>query len=65
VAEPGLREVILVGLAVVAVVLAAAIVTGLLPAPLRSLVTDTPLAIVVLVAGTAGVLLAIVRRGDR
>jgi hypothetical protein len=43
--SPGWREVLLVGL-----------LTDLLPAGLRSVVLDTPLAIVVLVLGTALVL---------
>jgi hypothetical protein len=54
--SPGSREVLLVGLLVVAVVLGAALLTDLLPAGLRSVVLDTPLAIVVLVLGTALVL---------
>ncbi len=53
---PGWPEVLLVGLLVVAVVLGAALLTDLLPGDLRSVVLDTPLAIIVLVVGTASVL---------
>ena len=49
-------------LVVVAVVLGAAFLTGLLPQGLRDLIVDTPLAIVVLVAGTALVLWRVSRR---
>lgn len=55
-AEPGLREVLLVAAAAVAVVLGAALLTALLPAGAQSIVFGTPLLIVVLVAGTAAVL---------
>jgi anti-sigma-K factor RskA len=54
--SPGWREVIVVAGAVVAVVLGAAFLTDLLPGELRALIVETPLAIVVLVAGTALVL---------
>ncbi|HSG85840.1 MAG TPA: hypothetical protein VLA23_05815 [Candidatus Limnocylindrales bacterium] len=60
--SPGWREVIIVACAVVAVVLGAAFLTDLLPDDLRALVVDTPLAIVVLVAGTAVVLLRVATR---
>lgn len=59
---PGLPEVLLVSLAVVAVVLGAAFLTGLLPEGLRDLIVGTPLAIVVLVVGTALVLWRVSRR---
>lgn len=62
--QPGLREVLLVAAGVVLTVLAAAAATSLLPADLRSVVTDTPLAIVVLVAVTAAVLLRVARSGS-
>lgn len=47
---------------VVGVVLGVAFLTGLLPADLQALVFDTPLAIAVLVGGTALVLWRISRR---
>jgi hypothetical protein len=62
VAAPGLREVVLVGLAVVGVVLGLAIATGLLPTDAQRFVFQTPLLIVVLIAGTVLVLVEIVRR---
>lgn len=51
------------GIAVVVVVLLAAALTGALPEPLRAFVTGTPLAIVVLLLGTAWVLWRISRPG--
>ena len=59
---PGLAEVALVAIVVVAVVLGVAFLTGRLPAELQALVFDTPLAIAVLVGGTALVLWRISRR---
>ncbi len=59
---PGWREVIIVGAAVVAVVLGLAIVTSALPSGLQDIVFRTPLAIVVLIVGTLGLLLWIARR---
>ena len=53
---PGLREALLVGELVVVVVLLAAVVTFLLPGDGRDIVLRTPLLILVLVVGTAGVL---------
>jgi uncharacterized membrane-anchored protein len=61
---PGLREVLLVTAVVVAVVLGVAFVSGLLPTPIRSLIVDTPLAIIVLIGGTALVLWRISRRSN-
>jgi len=52
----GLREVLLVAGMVVVVVLGAAALTGVLPAGLQRLVFHTPIAIAVLVIGTAVVL---------
>ena len=52
----GVREVLLVSVAVVAIVLGAAALTGLLPTDLQRLVFHTPVAIGVLVVGTALVL---------
>ena len=59
---PGWREVLLVAGAAVAVVLGAAILTSLLPADLQGVVFHTPLAIVVLIAGTGWLLWRISRR---
>lgn len=60
--EPGLRQVLLAaGLAVVAV-LGAAVLTSLLPSGLQGLVFHQPLAIVVLIAGTAFVLWSVATR---
>jgi heme A synthase len=58
---PGWREVLLVAGAAVAVVLGAAILTSLLPTDLQSLVFHTPLAILVLIVGTAWLLWRIAR----
>ena len=59
---PGWREVGVVGTVVVAVVLGLAVLTSLLPTSLQDVVFRTPLAIVVLLVGTVGVLLWITRR---
>jgi len=63
----GLREALLVGELVVVVVLLAGVVTYLLPGDARDVVLRTPLLIVVLIGGTAGVLWRISRpaRPDR
>ena len=53
---PGWREVLLVAVAIVAVSLGAAVVTGLLPASWQDVVFKTPLVIVVLIVGTVGLL---------
>ena len=60
--QPGWRDVLLVAAAVVAVVLGAAVITSLLPVPLQRVVFHTPLAIGVLVVGTAWLLWRIARR---
>ena len=60
--QPGWREVLLVAAAVVAVVLGAAIVTGLLPPAVQDVVYRTPLAIAVLLVGTGWLLWRITRR---
>jgi hypothetical protein len=57
------RDVVLVAVLVVAVVLGAAAVTGVLPEPLQRIVFHTPLAIAVLLVGTGWVLLRIARPG--
>lgn len=60
--QPGWREVVLVAVAVVVVVLGAAVVTSLLPRSVQDVVFHTPLAIMVLIAGTGLVLWRISRR---
>ena len=59
---PGWREVLVVAAIVVVVVLGAAFVTGALPAAGQDIVFRTPLAIVVIVVGTVGLLARLVRR---
>ncbi|MHB8891890.1 MAG: hypothetical protein ACYC65_07570 [Candidatus Limnocylindrales bacterium] len=59
--QPGVREVLLVAAAVVLTVFIAAAATALLPREGQAMVFDTPLLIVVLVAGTAIVLWRILR----
>jgi hypothetical protein len=63
----GLREALLVGELVVVVVLLAGVATFLLPGDGRNIVLRTPLLILVLIGGTAGVLWRISRpaRPDR
>ena len=61
--RPGLREALLVGLAVVAVVALAAVITWVLPAEGRDVVFRTPLLIGVLIVGTGLVLWRITRPG--
>jgi FtsH-binding integral membrane protein len=58
----GLREVLIVAAVAVAVVLGAAILTSVLPTDAQRLIFHTPLAIVVLVAGTTLVLWRIAAR---
>ena len=60
--QPGLREVLLVGAAVVLVVMAAAGLTALLPGSGQDIVFHTPLLILVLIGGTGIVLWRILRR---
>lgn len=59
--QPGVREVLVVAAAAVAVVLGAAVLTALLPAGAQSIVFGTPLLIGVLIVGTAAVLWRILR----
>jgi hypothetical protein len=59
--RPGLREVLLVGAVVVGLVAVAVVVTALLPPDAQYLVLRTPLLILVLILGTAGVLWRITR----
>jgi hypothetical protein len=61
--SPGLREALLVGGLTVVVVLLAAVATFLLPPEIGDVVFQTPLLIVVLIVGTAFVLLRITRPG--
>ena len=58
----GWREVLIVAVVVVAVVLGAAFVTGALPAAGQDVVFRTPLAIVVILVGTVGLLVRLARR---
>jgi FtsH-binding integral membrane protein len=60
--QPGLREVLLVALAAVAVVLGAAVVTGILPAAAQRVIFHFPITIVVLVVGTVFVLWRVAAR---
>ena len=60
--QPGWREVIVIAAVVVAVVLGAAILTSALPTGAQEVVFHTPLAIVVLVIGTAWLMWRISRR---
>jgi hypothetical protein len=59
---PGGREVLLVAVAVVAVALGLAAVTGLLPPAGQDLVFRTPLVIVVLLVGTIGLMVRLALR---
>jgi hypothetical protein len=63
--DPGVgwRHVLLVALGVFAVVIGAAVVTGLLPTELQRLVFHAPLLILVLIGGTAIVLWRVARSG--
>ena len=61
--SPGLREALLVGELVVVVVLLAGVATFLLPGDGRDVVLRTPLLILILILGTAGVLWRISRPG--
>ena len=60
--QPGLRQVVLVAALAVAVVIGAAVITNLLPKGAQSLVYDAPLAIAVLIGGTAFVLWRVATR---
>jgi hypothetical protein len=59
--RPGLRDVLLVAAVVVGLVAVAVVVTAILPAGGQFLVLRTPLLILVLIVGTAGVLWRITR----
>ena len=56
------RDVLSIAVIVVGVVLGAAVLTDLLPDPVRRVILDTPIAIVVLIGGTAGLLWRIARK---
>lgn len=58
----GLRDVLLVAAAVVAIVLGIAMATSLLPTGVQSIVFRTPLLIIVLILGTAAMLWRIAGR---
>ena len=60
--QPGWREVLMVAAFAVAVVLGAAIVTSILPTDAQEVVFHTPLAIIVLIVGTAWLRWRIARR---
>ena len=59
--QPGLTEVVLVALAVVAIVLGAALVTGFLPTSIQRAIFHGPVLIGVLILGTGWVLWRISR----
>lgn len=59
--QPGWRQVGLVALAIVAVVLGAAVLTSLLPTPIQEAIFHGPVLIVVLIVGTAWMLLRVAR----
>ena len=60
--QAGVREVLLVGIAVVLVVVVAAGLTALMPRDVQAVVFHTPLLIGVLIVGTGVVLWRILRR---
>lgn len=60
--QPGLRQVVLVAAAAAAIVLGAAVVTGLLPEPAQRLIFHAPLTILVLLIGTTFVLWRVATR---
>lgn len=60
--SPGWREVLIVAAIVVGAVFAVQVLTSLLPTSMQEVVFRTPLTIVVLVVGTLGLLLRILRR---
>ena len=60
--QPGWREVVIAAAVAVAVVMGAAVVTSILPTNLQEVVFYTPLAIIVLIVGTAWLLWRIARR---
>ena len=63
--QPGWREVLLVAVAVVAAVLGAAALTGLMPTPIQQAIFHGPILIAVLIVGTAWLLWRISRGRPR
>jgi hypothetical protein len=61
--EAGFRDALIVGAVLVVIVLGAAALTFVLPPAARDLVFRTPLLILILIGGTAGVLWRITRPG--
>lgn len=61
--QPGWPQVVLVAAAVVAVVLGAAALTGILPGVVQDAIYQTPIAILALVVGTGWLLWRVSRRG--
>jgi len=61
--QPGWPQVVLVAAAVVAIVLGAAALTGILPEVVQDAIYETPVAIGVLIVGTGWLLWRISRRG--
>ena len=59
---PGWPEVLLVAAVIVGVVLGSAVLTGLLPADAQDFIFRTPIAIIILVVGTVGLLVSLARR---
>jgi uncharacterized membrane protein len=59
--QPGWREVVLILVAVVAIVLGAAAMSGLLPTPIQQAIYEGPVLIVVLIVGTGWLLWRISR----
>ena len=59
---PGWREVLVVAAVIVAIVLGLAVATSFLPADAQGIIFKTPLLIVVLIVGTAAVLVRLVQR---
>ncbi len=59
--QPGWREVILVAVAIVAAVLGAAALTGLMPTPIQQAIFHGPILIAILIVGTAWLLWRISR----
>ncbi|MES2209219.1 MAG: hypothetical protein V4515_03420 [Chloroflexota bacterium] len=60
--QPGVRRVVLVAAAAVAVVLGAAVATSLLPEPVQRFVFHAPVTILVLMVGTGFVLWRVATR---
>ena len=60
--QPGWREVLVVAGIAVAIVLGASVLTSILPTGVQEFVFHTPLAIVILIVGTAWLLWRIARR---